>query len=148
MSSRLRTSAATLFVAFLTASALTFTGGAAGAASKKKDDFRAPESHKIVDVDCKKVDKDTWKATFKWQVKGGRYQNLGNMENFKDKRDVVWSGGRRVVKTSVTIVPWGDGPVEAPESATATYNHIVAPVDDRSDWVSLSDREEVNLNCK
>lgn len=147
MGNRLRISATTFLVALLTASALAFTTGTADAAAKKNA-FRVPTSHTLVASHCVKVDKDTWKVTYKWRVRGGRYLNLGNMENFKNKRDVVWRGGRRIVKTGVTIVPWGSGPMEAPESATATYTHIVAPIGDRDDAVQLSDRVAVNLNCK
>lgn len=124
------------------------TSGAAGAAAAGSEDFVPPTDHKVVRIVCKKVDEETWRATFTWRVKGGRYLNLGNRGNVPKKRDVVRNGGRRFVKTASTIRPWGDGPVEAPESGIATYIHDVAPIHDKDAWIELTDRVEVELPCK
>lgn len=148
---RTRIWATTPLVALLAATLLALTPATAEAARKNRvhRPFQPPTHHRLIDVDCDRVDHDTWRVTYTWRVRGGRYANLGSGYGSQYHRnDNVWRGGRRTLSTATLISGWGPGTPEPPTIGTARYLHYVAPIHNRSKEVELFDTREVNLNCR
>lgn len=124
-----RAAAAKIVLVLVTAFALgTLVVPSADAAKKPR--FIRPTDYTYVRTQCQQVKHDTWRVTYVWKVRGGRYTNYGDGSDLFGPRDNVRRGGTRIVRTVEHISGWPGlpGKTTAPATVTPKYYHVIGPL--------------------